>query len=185
MKLTFPIIILNSRSTKLFLLSFIILVTGAVNAATVNYSLENVFFDNNQQMTGTFQWTYQEGDFENGVGLFTDLFIPGHESGIDALTINFDIAKSIEFSLTANLHNEGVNVTLFLDGALTPTQGADLDLSRSAYEIVRVGRGGFVSGAISPSLVPIPAAFWLFLSGLLSIICMLRHNKSDFKKTAL
>ncbi len=169
MKLTFPTITLHSKGAKLFLLSTVLLVTGTVNAATVNYSLENVVFDNNRQMTGTFQWTYQEGDFENGAGLFTDLNIPGYDSGIDALTINFDIAKSIEFSLTANLHNEGVDITLFLANALSPTGAANLDLTRSSYDIVRGGRGGLISGAIAPSIVPIPAAFWLFLSGLLSM----------------
>lgn len=176
MKLTFPTIILSSHSAKL-LVPFIMLVSGAVNATTVNYSLDNVFFENGRQMTGSFQWNYQEGDFENGSGLFTDLDIPGHELGIDALTINFDITKSIEFSLTANLHNEGVDVTLFFVEALTPTQAAKLDLNRSSYDIVRVGRGGFVSGTISPNPVPLPAAFWLFLSGLLGIKAIVKRHK--------
>ena len=133
----------------------------SAQAATVDYTLDNVIEDNGQQMTGTFQWDYVEGDFENGT--FTDLFIPGHGTDIGALTINFDIKKSIEFSLTANLHGQGVNVSLFLASPLTPTQSALLDLGRSSYEIERtLDRGGFVSGAITPVVVPLPAAAWLF-----------------------
>ena len=151
---------------------------GVAQAATVNYSLDNVGQDNNQQMTGSFQWTYNEGDFENGSGVFSELFIPGHGSDIDALTINFDIKKSIEFSLTANIHGGGVNVSLFLVTALTPTQSAFIDLGRSTYEIESGGQsGGFVSGSISPAVVPIPAAAWLFGSGLLGLIGMARRKK--------
>ena len=44
-------------------------------------------------------------------------------------------------------------------------------LNRSTYEIERGGqRGGFVSGVISPSTVPVSAAGWLFISGLLGLI---------------
>ena len=129
----------------------LMLSSGVTQAATADYILDNVVLDNSEQMTGFFRWTYTEGDFENGTGLFTDLFIPGHGADIEALTINFDIAKSIEFSLIANVHSGGVNVTLFLDSSLAPTIAAAMDLNRSAYEIESGGRrGGFVSGVIAP-----------------------------------
>ena len=135
----------------IFLWLPLMLSSGVIQAATADYILDNVMQDNGKQMTGSFRWTYTEGDFENGTGLFTDLFIPGHGTDIDALTINFDITKSIEFSLTANVHGGGVNVTLFMDSPLAPTQAAPLDLIRSSYEIESGDqRGGFVSGIIVP-----------------------------------
>jgi len=156
-----------------------LVIVSTTQAATVTYTLDNVLQDNAQQMTGSFDWTYTEDDFENGSGVFTELFIPGHGSDIDALTINFDIAKSIEFSLTANVHGGGVNVSLFLLTALTPTQSALLDLSRSSYEIEGGGsNGGFTGGSVSPTAVPVPAAAWLFGSGLLGMIGMARRKKA-------
>ena len=141
----------NIISGIIFLWLPLMLSSGVTQAATTYYILDNVIQDNDEQMTGTFRWTYTEGDFENGTGLFTDLFIPGHGTDIDALTINFDITKSIEFSLTANVHSGGVNVTLFMVDPLTPTQTATVDLNRSTYEIESGSRrGGFVSGVIAP-----------------------------------
>jgi hypothetical protein len=53
----------------------LVLMTMAASSAqadTVNYTLEDVILDdNNEQMFGTFSWTYDVGDFENGVGEFT------------------------------------------------------------------------------------------------------------------
>jgi len=141
----------NIISGIIFLWLPLMLSSGVIQAATANYILDNVVQDNGEQMTGSFRWTYTEGDFENGTGLFTDLFIPRHGTDIDALTINFDIKKSIEFSLTANTHGGGVNVSLFLVTPLAPARAADVKLDRSAYEIESNGQsGGFVSGIIMP-----------------------------------
>ena len=159
-----------------------VITIGSAQATVVNYSLINVEQDNKQFMTGTFRWTYDEGDFENGVGVFSELYIPGYGTDIDALTINFDIKKSIEFSLTANVHGGGVNVSLFLLSALTPTQAASIDLGRSSYEIEsNLSNGGFVSGSISPSAVPVPTAVWLFGTGLIGLIVMPKRYKVQGK----
>ena len=158
----------------------------SASASIITYTLDDIMQDNNQQLTGTFQWNYQEGDFENGTGMFTDLFIPGHGTDIDTLTINFDITKSIEFSLTQNLHNNGVNVTLFLFEALTPTSAALIDTSRSSYEIeAGQQRGGFVSGNITPMVVPVPAALWLFTSGLIGLTMIGRKKFITYKTASL
>jgi len=125
-------------------------------AATVRYILDNVVEDNGLHVTGEFYWTYDEGDFENGSGEFTELFIPGHGSDIGALTINFDAGKSIEFSLTVNQHGQGVNLTLFLQTPLSSIEPSLVDLERSKYEIEAGGlRGGFISGSIVPDLLDI------------------------------
>ena len=163
--------------------------TSLTQAAIVNYSLENIFSTDGQQLTGTFQWSYIEGDFENGVGTFTELFIPGHGSDIDALNITFDIGSSIEFSLAAPNHNqgnEGVDVTLFLLSPLTPTSGSLIDTTRSKWAIGGGLNGSdtsgtFVSGSIVPapiSSVPLPAAVWLFGSGILGLIYTSRHKRN-------
>jgi len=50
--------------------------TTAINAhaTTVSYALDNVILDDrNTQMTGTFSWTFDIGDFENGVGRFSSI----------------------------------------------------------------------------------------------------------------
>jgi hypothetical protein len=55
------------------------------HAATVSYTLDNVIMHNDYyghrgpndlQITGTFVWTYDIGDFENGAEEFSELFIP-------------------------------------------------------------------------------------------------------------
>lgn len=164
----------------------LIFITSA-SAAVVTYTLDNIWQDNDLQLTGSFEWTYAVGDFENGEGLFTDLYIPGHGTDIGALTINFDITKSIEFSLTANVHGGGVNVSLFMLDPLTPTTSVLIDTSRSSYEIERTGsRGGFVSGTITPMVVPLPASLWLFGSGLIGLT-LVRRQKTilTYKKASL
>ncbi len=164
----------------------ILFITSAT-AATVNYTLDNIWQDNGQQLTGSFDWTYTEGDFENGEGLFTELYIPGHGTDIDALTINFDMKKSIDFSLTANIHGGGVNVSLFLLAPLTATTSALIDTSRSSYEIeAGLQRGGFVSGSIAPIVVPLPASFWLLGSGLLGLtLASKKRTMLTYKKASL
>lgn len=156
----------------------LIMSSGITQAATVSYTLDNVILDNLQQMTGTFEWTYVEGDFENGSGLFSELFIPGTSHTLDELRITFDIGKSIEFTLIDNLDSDGIDITLFLVRALTPTQSALIDLSRSRYSIGGGGTTGvFVSGSISPMVVPIPATVWLLGSGLLGLFGIARGKK--------
>jgi len=66
--------------------SFILLAAINVHATEVNYTLENVILDDSTQMTGTFSWTFDIGDFENGVGQFTSLDIPTHHMIIQTLT---------------------------------------------------------------------------------------------------
>ena len=154
-----------------------IMFISSATAAVVHYTLDNVIQDNTQQLTGSFNWTYQEGDFENGSGSFTDLYIPGYGSDISALTISFDISKSIEFSLTANLDNNGVNVSLFLFQPLTATTSALIDTGISSYEIEVGGqKGGFISGSVSPVVVPLPASLWLFGSGLIGLTSISRRK---------
>ena len=132
--------------------SFILMAAFNAYADTVNYFLDNVNLDDNKQMTGTFSWTYGAGDFENGVGQFTSLVIPHTSHDQTDLNISIDIGKTIEITLIGNFHDDGVDISLVLSQALTPTTSSPLDLNQSKYDIGGNGffAGLFLSGHISP-----------------------------------
>ena len=61
--------------------------------ATVTYVLEDVWLlpdmshpgSDARQMTGTFEWTYEVSDFENGSGDFIELSLPWWGDGLPPL----------------------------------------------------------------------------------------------------
>ena len=127
-------------------------------ADTVFYTLQNVTLTGNKSMSGTFSWTYDVGDFENGVGQFTYLDIPWTSHDHTDLKASFDIGKSIEITLEGSVHDDGVDITLVLAQPLSPTTSSLLALGsgQSKYEIGGNGfhDGLFQSGSISPVLEP-------------------------------
>ena len=155
---------------------------GSAQAATVSYTLDNIFLDATNQMTGTFEWTYDVGDFQNGTGLFSELFIPLTSHTLADLNVTFDIGKSIEFTLIDNLDSDGVDISLVFVNPLTPTQSTLLNLDFFTGSKWALGGTGtnhvFISGGISPVVVPVPAAVWLFGSGLLGLIGIARRKKA-------
>ena len=154
-----------------------IMSVGSAQADTVIYTLNNVIMHNDYsghsgpndlQMTGTFAWDYNTGNFENGVGTFNELFIPWlAPSDYALLEITFDIGNSIEFTRGGiSEHDAGIDITLFFEQALTSTGSTLIDLTRSKFD---VGGNGFIKGHFtdgSISSVPIPAALPLFSGGL-------------------
>ena len=131
----------------------------AANGQTevITYTLDEVRFSGAQLMTGTFEWTYEQGDFENGSGVFTDIHIPWYWSGLSELAITVDLT-SIEFTFDGNLHDRGLDITLFLEEALSPTHSVAIDLARSRYQ-VEVGithEGPFLSGSVAPFFECLP-----------------------------
>lgn len=157
----------------LFRLAALVCLAGLSTAAsaqtsTAYYALDNIWLDPDishpweapQQMTGAFQWTYTEGDFENGAGQFTDLFIPWYNPAIGVLNINIDLG-SIEFTLPGNFHDLGVDVTLRLVEQLAPGQTSMIDTTLSLFEVQQgVSRQGHViSGSLVPTAAPCPADF--------------------------
>ena len=171
------------RAAVLPIAMFLTAITN-VHAATVNYTLDNIFLDADNQMTGTFEWTYNEGDFENGTGVFSELFIPFTTRTLDELNITFDIKKSIEITLIANLDSDGVDISLVFDNALTPTQSTLLNLDTfngSKWSLGGTGaHNAFISGGVSPEVaaVPVPAVIWLFGSGLLGLVGVAVRKKA-------
>jgi hypothetical protein len=133
------------------ILGLVIMAASNAHALVVTYTLDNVILDdNNAQMSGTFTWTYNIGDFENGVGQFTFLDIPFTLHDHTDLDAAFDIGSSIEITLEGSVHDDGVDITLFLLQPLTPLTSSSIDLVRSKYEIGGNGfhDGSFLSGQI-------------------------------------
>jgi hypothetical protein len=169
--------LLTTVNTTILSVGMLIAAITDANAASVSYTLENIFLGTTTQMTGAFEWTYDDGDFENGTGQFTELFIPGTTKTLEDLNVSFDINKSIEFSLIANLDNDGVDITLVLANPLTPTQSSLLDLNASKWSLGATGTNYlFNSGGVSLVAVPIPAAVLLFGSGVIGLIGYTRRK---------
>jgi hypothetical protein len=184
MKQTLATVRLSIIRAALFSWLVVVMSVGSAQAATVSYTLDNLFLVDGTQMTGAFDWTYNVGDFEGGEGVFTALEIPWRPGGTlppledenMVLTIEF---KQIEISLDGNFHDYGLDISLKYPLGLSPTQSASIDETISSYECC--GNGfkdqDFQSGGmISP--VPLPAAAWLFGSGLLGLVGMAIRKKT-------
>ncbi len=127
---------------------------------TVTYVLDDVWllpdishpWEPAQQMIGTFEWSYENGDFENGTGQFIDLYVPWYGSDINSLNINIDLS-SIELTLPGNYHGLGVDISLFLLESLSPVQPVEIDTARSMFDIENgiSHKGHVVSGSITPA----------------------------------
>ena len=93
------------------------------------------------------------------------------------LNVTFDNKKSIEFTLINNLDSDGVDISLVFVNPLSPTQPTLLDLITSKWSLGGTGANNlFRSGGISPVAVPIPAAVWLFGSGLIGLVAVARRK---------
>ncbi len=136
--------------------------SSAVQAQTetATFTLEDVWFYPDianprglppQQMTGTFVWTYDIGDFENGSGVFSQMYIPYYGSNLSDIRTTIDLT-SIEFSLIPNVHGFSVDGTLFLLNPLSRDQPAVVDPVRSVmeYEDGVTTKGHFTSGSVDP-----------------------------------
>jgi len=135
--------------------AYFLIAAISVAADTVIYTLDNVILDDDTQMTGTFSWTYDIGDFENGVGQFTSLDVPHTSHDHTDLDASFDITKSIEITLPGSFHDDGVDITLLLEIALTATTSAPIKGPESSYDIGGNSFyvGEFKSGSITPDTV--------------------------------
>ena len=125
---------------------------------TVTYLLDNVWLNPDianpgnyppQQMTGTFEWTYTIGSFDNGTGQFTSANIPWYGTDYPSLNINIE-TNSIEFVLPGSYHDLGLDLTLFLLPSLAPDQPSGIDPVRSRFDIQRgvSYQGHVISGSI-------------------------------------
>ncbi len=130
-------------------------VSTNIQAEVVTYRLENVQLTASATMWGTFTWTYDAGDFENGVGEFIYLEIPWTNHDHTDLKSSFDIGGSIEITLEGSFHDKGLDINLVLAQPLTPTTSSLLVIGpgESKYDI---GGNGFHAGLVqSGSVVPV------------------------------
>ena len=148
--------------------SFMFSTASNAYADTIKYTLDNLFLNDGQQMTGKFDWTFSVGDFEGGSGVFTALEIPYTVYSFADGNLNIDIqSNSIEISGNGNYHDIGLDITLVLSPPLTPSQPASIDLDLSRFECCGNGFKDqpFRSGSISP--VPAPIVFLPAVLGIL------------------
>jgi len=147
------------RSTIVSIIASAFLGTTAAQGqtATQTFCLDDVWFQRDgatqptSQMTGTFEWTYEIGDFENGAGLFTELAIPGGLFALEELIVAIE-PSTIEFSLDANLHDRGLDIIIKLLEPFSPNGPAAIDPVNSTY-LIEFGtstRGNIVLGSIAP-----------------------------------
>ena len=74
---TGSILVCTVKNIRFWMISSLIFLAAFyAHADSVTYTLENVILDDSTQMTGSFLWTYNTGNFENGAGQFTSLNIP-------------------------------------------------------------------------------------------------------------
>lgn len=133
----------------------------AAQTVTLTYRLENVWlkpdithpWESAQPMTGSFEWTFDVGDFENGSATLVDLQVPWYGSNWQSLQIIAD-PGSIEINLPGNWHGLGVDVTFDLPAPMNPSAAAPIDPASPPFTIENgVPRQGHV---ISGSIVPDP-----------------------------
>lgn len=123
---------------------------ASAQTETVTYNLEGVMFGfTGYEMTGSFDWTYQVGDFENGVGNFTSINIPWYGSDLNGLTWTVELDQ-IELTLSQSWHSQGVDVMLRLSSDLSLTQPAMVNTATSTYDVVPGGAGTISAGAVVP-----------------------------------
>lgn len=136
---------------------------AAAQTATVTFDLNNVLLTNDitspwpttQSLSGTFQWTYTVGDFQNGSGTFLTLDIPWSSETIATLGWTVE-TKSIEITLPISTHDKGVDITIKLLQDFTETSGAVIDTVLSSFEIEQgtTQKGHFLSGSIDVACAP-------------------------------
>ncbi len=114
-----------------------------------------------RQMTGSFRWTYQDGDFENGSGQMIDLNLPWFNPALEDLNFTIETG-SIEITLKGSYHDRGVDVSLHFLEPLSPNQPSTVDPTRSTFDL-EYGvshKGHAISGTADPDL-----SFALLLEG--------------------
>jgi len=168
----------SSLATLMFLLFF----TYGANAS-VTWDLNDFLFDDGTRATGSFEW--DEG--ANTATSWNVLTVTGSRPGTvySSSTGIFSFASNIDvifFSEGSNQFRIGLT-----DMDLLNTPNAHLD---SFSNVSATGSTGFlectncsnvrfgVSGAFlsSPSAVPVPAAVWLFASGLAGLFGVARRK---------
>lgn len=136
---------------------------STARASVTTFTLENVWLLPDishpgaaaQPMTGTIEWTYEDGDFENGVGEFVELSLPWWSDSLPPLDWTIEVSM-LEITMPGKFHDHGVDVTLRFLEPLSPDHASPIDAVESQFEIqVGITWKGHVS---SGSVVPVSVA---------------------------
>jgi len=133
---------------------------GVAQTQTARFVLQDAWLDPDithpweppQLMTGTIEWTYTVGNFDNGTGEFVELGLPWHLGQGPALAWSMDVGQ-IEITMPGNWHNWGADVSIKLAQPLSLGQPAPIDLVLSKFDIEANGvprKGHFLSGSVVP-----------------------------------
>ena len=167
------------------LFAILVAVSYHASAATITYTLDNIVQDDSNRLTGSFDWTYTE-TFAGGSGVFTSLWIEGDTGTpvpFNELTIDIQ-PKSIEITFAGEVHNNGIDIKLVFGGNGFTEQGGLILLEPevqfgpySKWSLQGGGNSGlYDSGGIASTVVPIPAAIWLFGAGLTFLLAVARRK---------
>jgi len=106
----------------------------------------------------------------------------GALSGLDGFTPNLNTYFTLSFNANTMLGN--LDQMVYGDCAPTGLMGPMMtgDLCMTGHSVALVGNAGTMDGvplsiSITPSPVPVPAAVWLFGSGLMGLIGIARRRK--------
>ncbi|MEM7097890.1 MAG: VPLPA-CTERM sorting domain-containing protein [Pseudomonadota bacterium] len=162
---------------------------GAAATITINFTgqVDNTMFNDPDMLFGTINAGEPQGFFTG------DITLPAGGNG----TINFDAITDAQFVFGNTSLDEsqiigvlGTNELTFLDGVLdayviqfNSVFGAlDVELTNTVFSISMSTPGGdaFAGGTINP--VPLPAAAWLFLSALMSLVALRRRHSGKHRR---
>ena len=107
-----------------------------------------------RQLTGSFEWTYDPAEPENGVGTMLELTLPWWGSDFSMLDILVEPGQ-LEITLNGNYHGLGVDVSLFFLPELNGCMVSAIDTTRSKFNI-DVGipnQGVVISGNATPDCI--------------------------------
>jgi hypothetical protein len=169
----------------LLLVTTLVLSTGT-NAALITYELNNVSFDDGGSATGWFIYDTEAVSI-SGINITTSTIASyGLHTYDDADIIQGDNKVLALFNTTDIGYQHYIERTLILgfDTSLSTTLSSIIQTDGSGERLEEHWEGSIVfghvrfivSGSVEP--VPVPAALWLFVSGLMGLIGIARRKKS-------
>lgn len=158
---------------KIFLALALLITSSAAFAAPVEWTLNNVTFDDGNTLTGSFVYDPDTGIYSDVLMHASDLGQVGYsDTSLPPFVVNNWVTSVSSTELYAETWHDPLGtfqLTLLFESALGNSGGTVniLSTSNEFYPVQYDNQRFVVSGTVSA--VPIPAAAWLMGSALLSI----------------